>query len=74
MFDSLRDRVVNIIAACRQGLNAICMVLLVIAEVEDDTVHAEGLETTVGVFELVFLLLGKDLESVSLTFASLSSS
>lgn len=56
----LRDRVVNIIAACRLGLNAICMALLVIAEMEDATAHAERLETAVGVLELLFLLLGQN--------------
>lgn len=54
------NRVVNSIAACRVGLNAICMAFLLVAEAEGVTAHAEGLETTVGVFELLFLLLGQD--------------
>eukprot|EP00752_Nemacystus_decipiens_P006426 g5789.t1 len=51
------NRVVDIIAACRLGFNAICMALLVVAEAQDVTAHAERLETTVGVLELLFLLL-----------------
>lgn len=55
------DRVVNIIAASRVGLNAVCMALLVVAEAEDVAVHAERLETTVGILELLFILLGQSL-------------
>lgn len=54
--------VVNTIAACRVGLNAICMAFLVVAEAEGVTVHAERLETTVGIFELLFLLFGKNFD------------
>eukprot|EP00903_Cladosiphon_okamuranus_P012576 g11773.t1 len=52
------NRVVDIIASSRLGLNAICMALLVVAEAEDITAHAERLETAVGVLELLFILLG----------------
>lgn len=60
-FLAVYDRAVDIIAACRLGLNAICMALLVVAEAEDVTAHAERLETAVGVLQLVFLLLGQNL-------------
>lgn len=43
-------------AACRVGINAFCMVLLVGAEVEGDSVHAERMETAVGCFELILLI------------------
>jgi len=51
--------VVDIIAASRLGFNAICMALLVVAELRDVTDHAERLETAVGVLQLLFLLLGQ---------------
>lgn len=65
-FLSLHGRVVDIIAACRLGFNAFCMALLVVAEGTEVTTHAERLETTVGVLELLFLLLGQNLNCICL--------
>ncbi|CAB1109109.1 unnamed protein product [Ectocarpus sp. CCAP 1310/34] len=50
------NRVVESMAACRVGVNAFCMVLLVGAEAEGDSVHAERMETAVGCFELILLI------------------
>eukprot|EP00903_Cladosiphon_okamuranus_P014706 g13628.t1 len=52
------NRVVDIIAACRLGFNAVCMALLVVSEAEGVTSQARRLETAVGVMEVLFLLLG----------------
>lgn len=60
----LRDRVVDIIAACRLGFNAVCMALLVVAGAEGVHAHAERLETAVGVMEVLFLLLGRNLQTL----------
>lgn len=52
----VHGRVVESMAACRVGVNAFCMILLVGAEAEGDSVHAERMETAVGCFELILLI------------------
>ncbi|CAM9688565.1 unnamed protein product [Ectocarpus fasciculatus] len=56
------NRVVESMAACRVGVNAFCMVLLVGAEAEGGSLHAERMETAVGCFELI-LLIGRKHET-----------
>ncbi|CAN0523838.1 unnamed protein product [Ectocarpus sp. 12 AP-2014] len=64
------NRVVESMAACRVGVNAFCMVLLVGAEAEGDSVHAERMETAVGCFELI-LLIGRKHKTGSFQSAGL---
>lgn len=48
-------------AAWQSAINALCMALLAVAETEGASVHAKGLETAVGVMELL-LLWGDDMQ------------
>ena len=42
-------------AACRLGINAICMALLLASEVKEVSMHAETMEAAVGYLELLLL-------------------
>ncbi|CAN0228204.1 unnamed protein product [Ectocarpus sp. 6 AP-2014] len=66
------NRVVESMAACRVGVNAFCMVLLVGAEAEGDSVHAERMETAVGCFELILLTGRKHRQAAFSPHADLS--
>lgn len=56
---SFRDRVINIMDASRQGINAICMALLMVADTGDGRAYEKNIETAVAVIE--FLLLWGEL-------------
>lgn len=61
---SFIDRVINVIAVGRLGINVICMALLVVAEAGDGRVYAKNIETTVAIIELL-LLWGENSGSLS---------
>lgn len=55
----LHHRAVNVIAACRLGLNAVCMALLAFAHTEIGNPYEKVMKNAVGIAAVLFLVLGE---------------
>lgn len=55
----LRHRMVNLIAVFRQGINAICVGLLIVANMEFGNPFEKAMETAAGIAAFALLVFGE---------------